>query len=127
MSIPMIPALEQFLKDKARSINPEIFDCPHGYNDHVRYEEHINPDALGDDDPWLKSGTSYIWKVGVLATWDSNKCDWVNVFIGHERQPGKLEFIGHLYYQDGENDDIGRCLRRYINLLDYIHPVFEDR
>lgn len=116
--------LEKFLTDKAKEIKPSIFEGE--WADCVQYKECVNPDAINGDD-WLEKRTSYIWKVGVLATWDSNKCDWVNVFIGHHRSPDhEPEFIGHLYWQDGENDDIGRCLNRYINLLEWVHPVFEN-
>lgn len=115
--------LKEFLLNKAREIRPEIFD--ETWPDVLRYSENINPDAINGE-AWLKNKTSYIWKVGVLATWDSNKFDYSTVFIGHEREPGRSEFIGYLHWADGENDDIGRCLVRYLNLLQSEHPVFEN-
>ena len=122
---PETASLKEFLLRKAKEIKPGIFDKE--WPDAVQYDEDTSPDAIKGDE-WLVSGTSYIYKVGVLATWDSNKCDWVNVFIGHQRGlESEPEFIGHLYYQDGENDDIGRNLRRYLRLLTWMHPVFEDK
>lgn len=112
-------SLEAFLTAKADEIAPLDADWP----DYRRYAEETNDDALSK--LWLENNTSYIWRVGVLAQWDSNKCDYAHVFIGHEREPGKLEFIGTLFWQDGENDDIGRCLRRVLDLLSGIHPVFD--
>lgn len=119
-------SLETFLRSKAAEVEPTIFKCEYGMEDTVRYKEHVNPDAINGD-AWLESRTSYIWKVGILAAWDANKCDWVNVFIGHHRKPDyDMEFIGHLYWQDGENDDIGRCLVRYLECMRFCHPVFEN-
>lgn len=111
--------LEQFLRQNADKLAP----LDDSYPDYRDYQENVNEDALTD--AWLKTNTSYIWKVGVLAQWDSNKCDWMRLFIGHERGPGRLEFIGMLYFQDGENDDIGRCLKRYLNVAANIHPVLD--
>lgn len=113
--------LEKFLRKKADElapIDPEWVDAR-------RYRVSENSDALTDR--WLENKTSYIWRVGVLAQWDSNKCDYAHIFIGHEREPGKLEFIGHLYYQDGENDDIGASLKRFTELAGIIHPAFDLR
>lgn len=87
------------------------------------YAENVNEDALSDK--WLETGTGYIWKVGVLAVIDPNKCDWAYLHIGHQRNPrAEPEYIGCLYWQGGENDDIGRCLTRYIEAAAFIHPVF---
>lgn len=95
------------------------------HRDCATYIEDVNDDALTD--AWLESKTSYIWKVGVLAVIDPNKCDWVYLYIGHQRKPTALfEFIGVLHWSDGENDDIGRCLHRYISIAGLIHPVFGD-
>ncbi len=90
----------------------------------VIYKEHTNPDAICGDE-WLEKGTSYIWKVGTLALVDSNKCDWVILLIGHKRsENAKCEHIGTLHWLDGENDDIGRCLDRYLDCARELHPVF---
>jgi len=110
--------LKAFLTAKA----DELASLDENWPDCRRYAESTNDDALTD--AWLENRTPYIWRVGVLAQWDSNKCDWMHAFIGHEREPGKLEYIGQLYWQDGENDDIGRSLARYVRLLTNIHPVF---
>jgi hypothetical protein len=102
--------------DKTSPLDNDWPDCR-------SYAEDVNPDAI-DGDKWLDNDTSYIWKVGVLAQWDSNKCDYARLFIGHERQPGRAEFIGMLHWRAGENDDIGRCLLRYLECASSIHPVF---
>lgn len=119
--------LEEFLTEKAKQLQPWIFDEEETMA-YISYEESINPDAFNDsDDIWLENGTSYIWKVGILICYDFNKLDWISVFIGHERQPNKFQFIGNLYWEGGENDDVGRCLRRYINILNEYHSIFEDK
>jgi len=114
--------LEGFLRARAEELRPadDGFLC-----DGREYAEHINPDALTD--AWFEGQTSYIWKVGVLAQWDSNKCDHAYVFIGHERAPGQRQFIGMLEWTGGENDDIGRCCARYVDVLQNLnHPVFHE-
>lgn len=115
--------MEGFLKNIAKQkLDPDDFD-----DVRERYSEDTNPDAINGDQ-WLENDTSFIWKVGVYVLIDANKCDWVHVFIGHKRdEKSDAEFIGHLYWQDGENDDIGSSLARYLKLLSKIHPVFEDR
>ena len=90
----------------------------------VLYRENTNEDAINGE-VWLANRTSYIYRVGVLAFIDANKCDWVTVLIGHEREPGRFEFIGKLHWQDGENDDIGRSLERYLDVMKWMHPVFD--
>ena len=112
-------SLQGFLESKADELAPLKPDWP----DCRAYSEDVNDDALSD--AWLENQTSYIWKVGTLAQWDSNKCDYIHVFIGHERALGRYEFIGMLYYSSGENDDPGRCLRRYPECLAQLHPVFD--
>ena len=87
------------------------------------YVEDVNEDALSNK--WLETQTSYIWKVGVLAVIDPNKCDWCYLHIGHQRNPkAEPEYVGCLCWRDGENDDIGRCLARYLKVAALIHPVF---
>lgn len=90
----------------------------------IQYHEDTNEDAL-DRDAWIRNRTSYIYRIGLLALIDANKCDWVTVLIGHERQPGQFEFIGKLHWHDGENDDIGRSLGRYLKVMRWMHPVFD--
>lgn len=120
----MKDVLKNFLLAIAEEKHAE--DIADGY-DSVNYKEDINPYAI-DGDKWLDTHTSYIWKVGVLTLIDSNKCDYVYAFIGHQRSPDHApEIIGQLYWKDGENDDIGRSLVRYVKCLSFIHPVFEDR
>ena len=111
--------LKDFLTAKADELAPLDESWP----DRRDYAENENPDALTDD--WLENETSYIWKVGVLAQTDSNKCDWARLFIGHEREPGQCEFIGMLYWQGGENDDINRSLRRYIDVASQASYLFD--
>ena len=112
--------LHKFLEAKADEIAPLHRDYP----DCRQYAVSENDDALTD--AWLENRTSYIWRVGVLAQWDSNKCDWMRLFIGHERNPDQLEFIGCLYWQDGENDDVGASMSRALRLAADIHPTFAD-
>lgn len=114
-------SLEEFLISEADKLAPLDADYP----DYRSYQENVNPDAL-DRDAWLDNNTSYIWKVGVLSQIDSNKCDYVRLFIGHERAPGRFDFIGMLHWAGGENDDIGRSLGRYLKAAGAVHPVFEE-
>ena len=114
--------LEEFLNheaDRRAPIDP-------GWPDRRIYQASTNPDAI-EGDRWLENGTSYIWRIGVLAQIDSNKCDYARLFIAHEREPGWFEFIGELYWQDGESDDIGRSLARYLDCARQMHPVFDPR
>ncbi len=88
-----------------------------------RYDENINVDALSDE--WLKNGTSYIYKVGVLCAIDSNKCDWVWVAIGTQRShSADIEVKGMFHFCEGENDDMGRTILRALELCENIHPAF---
>ena len=103
----------------------ELWPLDPEYPDFRRYQEDTNPAAI-DGERWLDEGSSYIWRVGVLAQIDSNKCDHVRVVIGHEREPGQIQIIGQLSWDGGENDDIGRCLDRARRILADLHPVFED-
>lgn len=90
-----------------------------------RYSENVNPDALTED--WLKSRTSYIYKVGVLAAIDANKCDWACIAIGTQREENSpVQVIGVLRFNEGENDDMGRVIKRATQLLSGIHPAFEE-
>lgn len=118
-------ALESLLRDKAKLI---IDDADDFCGCSVSYSEDENADAINGD-AWLERRTSYIWKVGALGVVDGDKADWVRLYIGHQRSP-RLgpEFIGELYWRDGENDDVGRCLRRYIKTLDAynVHTVFHE-
>lgn len=88
------------------------------------YKEDANQDALTDE--WLENRTSYIYKVGVLCAIDSNKCDFVHIAIGTQRdQNSTPELKGSFYFDEGENDDMGRVIKRAIQCLELIHPVFE--
>jgi hypothetical protein len=89
------------------------------------YREDINLDALSD--AWLEKRTSYIYKVGVLTAIDANKCDWVCIVIGMQRdKDSEVTVIGVLDFIDGENDDISRVIKRSITMLQYMHPVFDE-
>ena len=114
--------LEEMLRLKAQPVIDEANDYFGGF---VKYLENVNIDALSND--WLENRTSFIWKVGILYIVDANKADWVYIYIGHQRDDKTPpDFIGSLHYNEGENDDIYRCLKRYINLFDenIVHPVF---
>jgi hypothetical protein len=113
--------MKEFLIEYARK---KCSDLESVYN--IQYKEDVNDDAINGD-KWLDKGTSYIWKVGVLALIDSNKCDFVRVIIAHQRTNNHdIEIIGELYWSDGENDDIGRCLDRYLECLRCLHLVFTN-
>lgn len=115
--------LEKLLRAEAASYIEEHEDGPCGLLQ--RYTESVNPDALSE--AWLDNRTTYIWKVGVLSLIDSNKADFARIYIGHHRAPARpVELIGMLNWQDGENDDIGRSLRRYVDTVDGHHPIFEN-
>lgn len=110
--------MEQFLKDYLlieKKINPEYY--------HFKYSEDVNNDALSED--WLENRTSYIYKVGVLAAIDSNKCDFVHVAIASMRGENSMsEIKGYFHFDKGENDDMGRTIERAFKLLQYMHPAF---
>lgn len=110
--------LEEFLTAEADKLKPLDADWP----DFRRYAEDTNPDAINGD-AWLDNNTTYIWKIGVLAQIDSNKRDHASLFIAHERQPGRFEFIGMLNWNGGENDDIARSIQRYVRLAASADPV----
>ena len=128
------PELKDFLYEKALEILGEPDkDGWGGYASYnISYSESVNPDALlENDDPegWLEKETSYIWAVGVVVCIDWNKCDFARVFIGHLRgkdEYDRPEFIGELYWKEGENDDIGRCLDRYLECMRNCEPVFDN-
>lgn len=114
-------SLQDFLRQKAGDKLESEMIAPI-----VSYREDINPDAA-DGDAWLKNRTSYIWKVGVLSIADGNKRDWGYLLIGHQRMPdAECEFIGELYWRDGENDDPGKCLKRYVRCAEMADVLFED-
>lgn len=119
-------ALRTFALKKSKELNPGFFEQSDWLQGTPEYRENTSPYAI-DGDAWLKAGVSYIWKIGVMALIDPNKCDWVHLLMFHHREPGREpEFIGKLYWRDGENDDIGRSLARYIDLATSIHPVFQE-
>jgi hypothetical protein len=98
------------------------------------YVENYSPYALHRD-KWLRRDTSYIYAVGVLTIVDSNKVDWVSVYIGSQRDlnADSFSFIGRLIFERGENDDIERTIARFIACLDFerafggpIAPLIED-
>lgn len=112
----MEDTLRAYLKSKC-GFNPEYTN--------YRYEEDVNPDAVTNK--WLESQTSFVWKVGVLSAIDANKCDWVHFALAIQKTPNaEIDIIGHFNFSDGENDDIGRVLKRMIECLNQIHPVFHD-
>ncbi len=111
--------MKDFLKDfliNEKKINKEYYN--------FEYSEDVNNDALSED--WLENRTSYIYKVGVLAAIDSNKCDFVHVAIASMRGENSTPKIkGYFYFNEGENDDMGRTIDRALKLLQYMHPAFE--
>lgn len=88
------------------------------------YQEDINNDALTD--AWLEKETSYIYKVAVMTAIDSNKFDFAHVVIGVQReQNSDYQLKGYLYFSEGENDDMGRVIKRSLDLLEYMHSAFK--
>ena len=111
--------MEEVLKQHLKSINNFDYEWTNW-----EYSESVNDDANSED--WLKNGTSYIYKVGVLCAIDSNKCDWVHVAIGTQRtEKSQPIVIGTLNFEEGENDDMGRVINRAVKLINYTHPAFE--
>lgn len=89
------------------------------------YTEDVNEDANSND--WLENNTSYVYRVATLCAIDRNKCDWLDIAIGTQRSEGAdFELTGILRFKRGENDDIGRVLKRAMECLKYSHPVFDD-
>jgi len=112
--------MEEFLKAELlkKIKNPEYYSFD--------YSENKNNDALTD--AWLNNRTSYIYKVGVMAAIDRNKCDFAHVVIGTQRgENSEPELKGYFYFNEGENDDMGRVIERAFKLLQYIHPAFEPK
>ena len=116
--------LLDFLMEQALALLPGIFDDEHPDYEvpFIHYVESTSPDAI-DGEKWLENHEPYIHKIGVLALVDSNKAVWAYAFIGHWREPDHpLEFVGHLRWRDGENDDIARSIERYVKCLEMCRP-----
>lgn len=110
--------MKKFLKEEIlkKVVKPEFYSFD--------YAENKNNDALTEK--WLENRTSYIYKVGVLTAMDSNKCDFVHVVIGTQRdENSEPELKGYFWFGEGENDDMGRVIERAFELLKSIHPAFE--
>ena len=111
--------MKELLKDylqNEKKIKPEYYS--------FEYSEDTNVDALSDD--WLENRTSYIYKIGVLAAIDSNKCDFVHVVIASIRDENSTpEIKGYFHFDKGENDDMGRTIDRAFKLLQYMNSVFQ--
>ena len=117
--------MEEFLKEKLRSSYDIYEDEEEGYGAFWKYSEDVNEDALTN--AWLDNRTSFIYKVGVLCAIDSNKCDFAYIAIGVQRKDFyEPELKGIFCFDEGENDDIARVLKRAMNLLPDMHCVFED-
>jgi len=104
--------MEQFLKEELKKTYSDIEDgCVH-YN----YSENINKDV--DNGTWLENKSSYIHKVAILTAIDNNKCDYVNIIIGTQRSKNSTpKIIGTFDFSNGENDDMGKVIKRAIDLL----------
>lgn len=110
--------MQNFLKEE---ILKKITD-PNYYV--FEFSESKNEDALTNK--WLKNRTSYIYNVGVLAAIDSNKCDFVHVVIATQRGINSdPELKGYFYFNQGENDDMGRVIERAFELIKSLHPAFQ--
>jgi hypothetical protein len=87
----------------------------------MKYVENISPLAIKENE-WLDANTSWIYKVGVLVVGDTNKMDWVTVYIAKQRNEREdYDLIGKLYFNQGENDDMSKVLARVyacLNMFD---------
>lgn len=115
------------MKDLLKKYLIDKYPAMKGYDDDGyyswQYQESVNKDALTED--WLENRTSCIYKVGVLCAIDSNKCDFVHIAIGTQRDDVcEPEIKGSFYFSEGENDDMGRVIKRAIECLEFIHPAF---
>ena len=105
--------MENYLKEELKKVFPDIED-EYVYFD---YSENINVD-VDDKDTWLEKRTSYIYKVATLAAIDNNKCDYASIIIGTQRSENSTpEIVGTLNFHRGENDDMGRVIKRAVDLL----------
>lgn len=92
----------------------------------IGYSEDVSPDA-DNGDAWLKSGSSYIWKVGTLAILDDNKRDFAYVFIGIQRTSKHApEFFGFYHLPEGENTDARSVVKRVLKCVQQSDIIFED-
>ena len=115
--------MKDFLKQKLSEIYPSTIE----YKDlmTLQYSEDVNEDVTTGD--WLENRTSFIYKVGVLAAIDNNKCDYVYIAIGTQRTESSEPVLkGSFYFNQGENDDMGRVIKRALNCLEFIHSAFEQ-
>ena len=112
--------MKEFLKEHLKSISE--------FNDEWtswEYSEDVNEDA--NTDAWLENRTSYVYKVGVLCAIDSNKLDWIYAAIGTQRKDGSgFEIKGTFHFERGENDDVGRVIKRALDCMKFINPIFEE-
>jgi len=112
--------MKEFLKNHLKSIS-EFDDEWTSWE----YSEDVNEDA--NTDAWLENRTSFVYKVGVLCAIDSNKLDWIDIAIGTQRIEGsEFEVKGTLSFHRGENDDVGRVIKRAVDCMKYINPIFEE-
>lgn len=117
--------MKDFLKQILFNRNPHMIEADEEGGYFWKYSEDINPDALTED--WLEKRTSYIWKVAVLTAVDSNKLDFTHVAIGVQRDDKNLpELKGTFYFDEGENDDMGRVIHRAVSLLENMHNIFQN-
>lgn len=118
--------MKDFLLEEVKKARPEVAGQLEESLLMIRYSEDINPDAVSGSEQWLKNRTSFIWKTAVLTLIDANKCDWVYVAYGTQRDEKAAPlFVGVVYFDEGENDDIGRVMERFNKLLLRHHPVFD--
>jgi len=110
--------MEKFLKSELK----RIYDLDEEY---VFYEFGSDLSEHALTEKWLKKRKSYIYEVSALAAIDSNKCDYVYIAIGVKRSDtSEPELKGTFYFEEGENDDIGRVLKRAFKVLKGLHDVF---
>lgn len=104
--------MEEFLKQYIIEQNPNISEEWANFE----YSENTDTGKYG-----------FIDKVAVMAAIDSNKCDWVYIAIGVQRNRNNpFEIKGYFHFHQGENDDIGSVLKRTFEEIKYLNPVFEE-
>ncbi len=119
-----LQTLEQVLRQHAEAM-PSIISAEEGFGVGMQYIEHVNPDAAGNAQAAIEAGTSFVHRVGVLAAWDSNKCDEAWLLLGQQQDGEAPRCVGVFFWEQGENDDIGGVLQRFYALTQTLrHPVF---
>ncbi len=107
--------LKKFLEEKAKELNPRRTTL-----EYEVYREDVEPNYQQA----IEKECSWLHKVGVLALIDGNKWDFCTLFIGVVDQDDECQFIGKLYFSDGENMDVARLLARMVRVIKEVDSIF---